>query len=416
MIGKASVDNRYTAWQFVFFRMALGAYLLWHFAVLLPDAVEIFSSEGVLSDPAANFTYPLALWNPLAWWNGPVFVTVWVGLCAVASLLFLLGWRREWMALILWFGWACLFNRNNFISNPSIPYIGMLLLLCALIPAGEPLRLDRRQPQSPWRMPVMIPVVAWVLMAVGYTFSGLDKLASPSWQDGSALRHLLENPLARDNWMREGMLALPGGLIACLTWGVLIAEITFAPLCLWRRGRAIAWTVMLAMHFGILTVVAFADLSLGMVMLHLFTFDSRWVRARVPAGRPVLLFDGACGLCSQAVRFVAEEDRTGRIGLAPLQSETGQRLLHEHGIPTETMDTMVFICGERAYVRTDAALAVAACLGGLWRLTTVARIIPRKLRDAAYRSLAKNRHRLFGATPACGLPSSELRKRLAEYM
>jgi hypothetical protein len=31
-----------------------------------------------------------------------------------------------------------------------------------------------------------------------------------------------------------------------------------------------------AMHTGILALVSFADLSAGMLMVHLFTVDSRW--------------------------------------------------------------------------------------------------------------------------------------------
>jgi hypothetical protein len=34
---------------------------------------------------------------------------------------------------------------------------------------------------------------------------------------------------------------------------------------------------MLALHLGLLFVIDFADLSLGMVLLHLFTFDPEWL-------------------------------------------------------------------------------------------------------------------------------------------
>jgi len=33
---------------------------------------------------------------------------------------------------------------------------------------------------------------------------------------------------------------------------------------------------MVSVHIGILALVSFADLSAGMLMLHLFTVDSRW--------------------------------------------------------------------------------------------------------------------------------------------
>ena len=40
-------------------------------------------------------------------------------------------------------------------------------------------------------------------MAVGYTFSGVTKLPSPSWRDGTALARILDNPLARPGPLRD---------------------------------------------------------------------------------------------------------------------------------------------------------------------------------------------------------------------
>jgi len=39
-----------------------------------------------------------------------------------------------------------------------------------------------------------------------------------------------------------------------------------------------SWCWMVAMHLGILFVVDFADLTFGMLMIHLFTFDPDWLK------------------------------------------------------------------------------------------------------------------------------------------
>lgn len=200
-------------------------------------------------------------------------VTVWVFACMILSILFACGWKREWFALLIWFGWACLFNRNNLISNPSIPYVGILLLLTTLVPAGEPMRLDQKTAAN-WQMPSWIMIVAWLLLAVGYTFSGLDKLSSPSWLDGSAMTHLLNNPLARPGWLRDFMLNDLSFLLPWMTWFVLVAEILFLPLTVFRASRRVMWLVLTLMHCGILLLLDFADLSFGMLMIHWFTFES----------------------------------------------------------------------------------------------------------------------------------------------
>ncbi|MEJ6830928.1 MAG: hypothetical protein QNK61_12115, partial [Akkermansiaceae bacterium] len=43
-------------YQFTFFRIVLGSYLLWHFLGLLPYGTEIFSDQGIISDGSLNFT------------------------------------------------------------------------------------------------------------------------------------------------------------------------------------------------------------------------------------------------------------------------------------------------------------------------------------------------------------------------
>ena len=62
-----------------------------------------------------------------------------------------------------------------------------------------------------------------------------------------------------------------------LTWSVLGFEILFAPLALIRAVRPWIWAAMFAMHCGLILLIDFADLSLGMIVIHLFVFDQRWL-------------------------------------------------------------------------------------------------------------------------------------------
>jgi predicted DCC family thiol-disulfide oxidoreductase YuxK len=75
---------------------------------------------------------------------------------------------------------------------------------------------------------------------------------------------------------------------------------------------------------------------------------------------------------------------------------------------------MILIEGDRALMRSDAVLAVTSRLGMPWRLLTIARIIPRPLRDAAYRWIARNRHQWFGGADSCHLPSPALREQMLD--
>lgn len=264
-----------TARQFAWFRLVFGAYLAVHFAHLVPWGPELFSHAGVLASAELNPTYGI-LPNPLAWWDTPTFVTAFLlGLTALA-VMFAVGLWRVPVALLLWYGWACLFNRNVLISNPSIPYVGLLLLLTALVPATEPRKPWTGRSQDGFYVPGAVYWTAWFLMAAGYSFSGLVKASSPSWVDGSAFWHVVQNPLARDGILRDLSLAAPSWTFRAATWSTLALETMFLPLALWRWTRPVIWVALVGMHIGIIALVSFADLSAGMLMLHFFTFDRRW--------------------------------------------------------------------------------------------------------------------------------------------
>lgn len=405
--------------QFALFRVIFGTYLTVHFATQLPHAAELFSNVGVLGDAHLNPLFGLFP-NPLAtsWGGSPGFVMGFIAVLAGLSMLFALGvWRRA-IALLLWFGWAALFNRNNLISNPSLPYVGVILLFCALVPAGESLSVaGRRRKPGDWYFPALVFTGAWGLMAAGYTFSGLIKLQSPSWVDGTAFRHLLDNPLARPGFFRDLMLLAPPWVFKLMTWSALALEILFLPLCLWRRGRLIAWLAMVGMHLGILLMVDFADLSCGMLMIHLFTFDPAWLPVRRDIRQPVLFYDGECGLCNAVLRFLLREDEAGRMRFAPLQSAPAQAYLRSQGLPTEDFDSLVFVPDWNqpkdlpSKLRTDGVCAALDEIGGVWRVISWLRAIPAGLRDPGYKLVAKARYALFGEYRPTPLPDPRWEQR-----
>lgn len=132
---------------------------------------------------------------------------------------------------------------------------------------------------------------------------------------------------------------------------------------------------------------------------------------------PIVLFDGVCNLCSASVRFIVRNDPGARFRFASLQGDTGRRLCADHGVeaPAEAApDSIVLLEDGRALVRSDAALAIAARLRFPWPLLGALRIVPRPLRDWAYRSVARNRYRWFGRTEACMVPTPELRSRFID--
>jgi len=307
------MKNGWTAGQYTLFRIVFGAYLFVHFLQLLPWGGEVFSREGVLPEASAS---PLTPYFPnvLSTCDSPAFVTGFIALGALLSVVLLLGKYDRPAAVGLWYIWTCLLGRNPLISNPSIPYVGWILLAHACLSGAgfsDWIRRGRLKGVAVWRMPAVLFGAAWAIMALGYTYSGFTKLMSPSWADGTALMRMLSNPLGRPGPVHAFLLAIPPAFLMAAAWGALGLELLFAPLALLRRLRPWLWALLAAMHLLLIVLVDFADLSLGMLMLHFFTFDPAWIRPRRASAPDIVHYDGGCGLCHGFVRFVISEDARG---------------------------------------------------------------------------------------------------------
>jgi predicted DCC family thiol-disulfide oxidoreductase YuxK len=127
---------------------------------------------------------------------------------------------------------------------------------------------------------------------------------------------------------------------------------------------------------------------------------------------PVIVFDGDCVLCSASAQFVLRHDRAARFRLAAMQSPAGAELARRHGINPEEPQSIVLVAGPKAFTDSDAIIAIGQGLGWPWKAVLALRIVPKRLRDAAYRFIARNRYRLFGRRDGCFVPAPEHRSRI----
>ena len=135
---------------------------------------------------------------------------------------------------------------------------------------------------------------------------------------------------------------------------------------------------------------------------------------------PIVLYDGVCGLCNRSVQFLLNHDKQERFRFASLQSDFAKKVLGRHGLDPKDLDTVHVVenydqPGERVLQRSDAILRAGRELGGFWSATSsVARIVPRPLRDLVYRFVATNRYRVFGKYDTCMLPDPNQRSRFLD--
>jgi predicted DCC family thiol-disulfide oxidoreductase YuxK len=125
-------------------------------------------------------------------------------------------------------------------------------------------------------------------------------------------------------------------------------------------------------------------------------------------------------LCQFTVQWMLRHDPGGRLLFAAQQTTVADAIFRRHGLDKDLVNSAVLVSGydtpeERLAVRSDAILEALKVLGGGWAmLASIARIVPRPLRDAAYRWMARNRIRLFGRADSCALPTPAERARFLE--
>jgi predicted DCC family thiol-disulfide oxidoreductase YuxK len=127
----------------------------------------------------------------------------------------------------------------------------------------------------------------------------------------------------------------------------------------------------------------------------------------------VVLFDGVCNLCNGTVQFILDRDPRGRFRFAPLQSEVAARMLAEHGVTIDRSApySVLLLEGGQVYARSAAVLRIAQNLAFPWPGMVVFFAVPRFVRDAVYRFIARHRYGWFGRTDACRIPTPALRAR-----
>jgi predicted DCC family thiol-disulfide oxidoreductase YuxK len=409
------MENKWTGGQYSVFRTLLGIYLLVHFVYLLPWASEVFSSEGMLADSAKSpliYLFP----NILAVIDDPWFILLFVSSAAIAALFLIVGYKDKIAAIWIWFVLACLFGRNPLIANPSLPYVGWMLLAHLFVPPypyGSFSAIGRTNPAGTWHMPKEIFLAAWVVLALSYSYSGYTKLLSPSWVAGENINYVLNNPLARDYFLRDLFLWIPPIFLKLLTWTVLYVELFFAVLVLIPKFRMIMWLAMLIIQFGFAFLLNFPDLTAAMVLFHIFTFNPSWVKAKRATGKEVLFYDGNCGLCHRVIRFLLAEDKEGIFKFAPLQSKAFEQMIDKESYQA-LPDSIVLLTGDgKMLMRSAAVIYLLTHLGGMWRIVgTILYFIPLFIRDAGYDLVGKHRYKMFKKPDdVCPIISEELRSR-----
>ena len=118
-------------------------------------------------------------------------------------------------------------------------------------------------------------------------------------------------------------------------------------------------------------------------------------------GTLTLVFDGYCGFCTRSVQWIVRLDRHRRVRVVPYQASG---VLETYGVTAAEGDAAAWAIldgAERLRGAEAVNAAVGAALGTRAPLAVYRLPGMRRLQDAVYAWVARNRRRFRGVTPWC---------------
>jgi predicted DCC family thiol-disulfide oxidoreductase YuxK len=126
--------------------------------------------------------------------------------------------------------------------------------------------------------------------------------------------------------------------------------------------------------------------------------------------KPVLYFDGVCGLCNGSVDFLMRIDHRGSLLFSPLQSNFAKTQLPSSLVLE--LSTVVLHKKGVFYFKSEAIAEAFKSVGGIWSgVGSFIQFFPKKVTDAVYDLVVKYRYSFFGKAESCRLPTEKEKQR-----
>ncbi|MDR0193812.1 MAG: DCC1-like thiol-disulfide oxidoreductase family protein [Myroides sp.] len=132
----------------------------------------------------------------------------------------------------------------------------------------------------------------------------------------------------------------------------------------------------------------------------------------IPRNKKIVLFDGVCNLCDNAVNKIIKADNTDQFRFVSLDSDKGKEILNYIGIDRAKIDSIVlYEPGIAYYIKSKAAFQIALKLGGFYSLVNIFSVLPTGITDKMYDYIAKNRYKWYGKKESCMIPSEDIKQK-----
>jgi hypothetical protein len=251
-------------------RMAFGLVVLVWTLSLIGDIEPFFGRTGILPGTSYPGEAPAA-WGVLDPFEGRLAATLVLVALTLASLCLIVGQDTRVAAVVVFVGVISLEHRNPFVFNAGDGLIRMIAFYMMFAPAGESLSLDRlhRARAAFWEFPARAP---WALrlmqvqLSILYLASVQNKLASETWNDGTAVSLAVRlDDLSRF----EPPFASSELVSNLLSYGTIAVEASLAVLVWNRTLRPYVLALGVVMHLGIDLSLRIGFFSFALFVLYI---------------------------------------------------------------------------------------------------------------------------------------------------
>ena len=230
-------------------RITFGVVTLMVLAYDLPEVAFYYSTDGLIPGEHVQTLSRYPRLSLLDYVHEPAGVYFLYGVFMVVMVLFTIGYKTKYLKFLPFIFLLSFHERNPIILNGGDALLRALSVYLMVSPCGKALSIDSlsgsiKKKVFGW------PVFLIQLHIAGlYLFSGMAKLSSPLWVDGTAVNFILRNNII-NRFNMDWITAVPF-IVFLLTWFCIFSQISFPVLVWFERFRKPVLAAGFLMHFGV---------------------------------------------------------------------------------------------------------------------------------------------------------------------
>jgi predicted DCC family thiol-disulfide oxidoreductase YuxK len=107
-------------------------------------------------------------------------------------------------------------------------------------------------------------------------------------------------------------------------------------------------------------------------------------------------------MCNNCVKYLIKLDKDEVFKFSSTNGVTAKKIFEKYTDQLEEIDSIVFY-NKNIFVKSEAIINIIYELGGVYKLSLLFRILPKKILNILYDYIASNRNRWFGKLDKCSI-------------